>query len=397
MTFEKGKVKLEALAKFAISLNIYSCLVYAIPLKNLLSGLPNITLTTLANILLLILFLIIRVKRKYYVFLFLLTSYVLLVAIYNIKSVNVAYESNVIRGVLVITCFVALVDRFRIKKYIEDVFVNVSKLASCLVVLQLISVFFLGDVFFGIEYSTFLRASEGNIMFRVSPLNGDPNYFAYIMMPGVALLMMRILSKKFEMKTLLWFAFVFVCFLLTMSRGTIIAIVLGGGYLIISNLVNNKKTFRAIIILIITVSLIPMAYNYISEARSTNANSSSQQRLEIIKAQLNKIDDSVFFGNSISDSKVLVDGLKMGPHNLYIEVLSSYGIIAFTIFSILLVYCFYRRDKVEVLSTLVFMIGSVFLGLLIYQPFWMVFAFCISRGYENKDEYVKNNYFSLGN
>ncbi|WP_185829719.1 O-antigen ligase family protein, partial [Vibrio penaeicida] len=139
------------------------------------------------------------------------------------------------------------------------------------------------------------------------------------------------------------------------------------------------------------------AYNYISEARSTNANSSSQQRLEIIKAQLNKIDDSVFFGNSISDSKVLVDGLKMGPHNLYIEVLSSYGIIAFTIFSILLVYCFYRRDKIEVLSTLVFMIGSVFLGLLIYQPFWMVFAFCISRGYENKDEYVKNNYFSLGN
>lgn len=397
MTFEKGKVKLEALAKFAISLNIYSCLVYAIPLKNLLSGLPNITLTTLANILLLILFLIIRVKRKYYVFLFLLTSYVLLVAIYNIKSVNVAYESNVIRGILVITCFVALVDRFRIKKYIEDVFVNVSKLASCLVVLQLISVFFLGDVFFGIEYSTFLRASEGNIMFRVSPLNGDPNYFAYVMMPGVALLMMRILSKKFEMKTLLWFAFVFVCFLLTMSRGTIIAIVLGGGYLIISNLVNNKKTFRAIIILIITVSLIPMAYNYISEARSTNANSSSQQRLEIIKAQLNKIDDSVFFGNSISDSKVLVDGLKMGPHNLYIEVLSSYGIIAFTIFSILLVYCFYRRDKIEVLSTLVFMIGSVFLGLLIYQPFWMVFAFCISRGYENKDEYVKNNYFSLGN
>ncbi|MFM2593848.1 O-antigen ligase family protein [Vibrio harveyi] len=397
MTFEKGKVKLEALAKFAISLNIYSCLVYAIPLKNLLSGLPNITLTTLANILLLILFLIIRVKRKYYVFLFLLTSYVLLVAIYNIKSVNVAYESNVIRGMLVITCFVALVDRFRIKKYIEDVFVNVSKLASCLVVLQLISVFFLGDVFFGIEYSTFLRASEGNIMFRVSPLNGDPNYFAYVMMPGVALLMMRILSKKFEMKTLLWFAFVFVCFLLTMSRGTIIAIVLGGGYLIISNLVNNKKTFRAIIILIITVSLIPMAYNYISEARSTNANSSSQQRLEIIKAQLNKIDDSVFFGNSISDSKVLVDGLKMGPHNLYIEVLSSYGIIAFTIFSILLVYCFYRRDKIEVLSTLVFMIGSVFLGLLIYQPFWMVFAFCISRGYENKDEYVKNNYFSLGN
>ena len=397
MTFEKGKVKLEALAKFAISLNIYSCLVYAIPLKNLLSGLPNITLTTLANILLLILFLIIRVKRKYYVFLFLLTSYVLLVAIYNIKSVNVAYESNVIRGIVVITCFVALVDRFRIKKYIEDVFVNVSKLASCLVVLQLISVFFLGDVFFGIEYSTFLRASEGNIMFRVSPLNGDPNYFAYVMMPGVALLMMRILSKKFEMKTLLWFAFVFVCFLLTMSRGTIIAIVLGGGYLIISNLVNNKKTFRAIIILIITVSLIPMAYNYISEARSTNANSSSQQRLEIIKAQLNKIDDSVFFGNSISDSKVLVDGLKMGPHNLYIEVLSSYGIIAFTIFSILLVYCFYRRDKIEVLSTLVFMIGSVFLGLLIYQPFWMVFAFCISRGYENKDEYVKNNYFSLGN
>ena len=397
MTFEKGKVKLEALAKFAISLNIYSCLVYAIPLKNLLSGLPNITLTTLANILLLILFLIIRVKRKYYVFLFLLTSYVLLIAIYNIKSVNVAYESNVIRGIVVITCFVALVDRFRIKKYIEDVFVNVSKLASCLVVLQLISVFFLGDVFFGIEYSTFLRASEGNIMFRVSPLNGDPNYFAYVMMPGVALLMMRILSKKFEMKTLLWFAFVFVCFLLTMSRGTIIAIVLGGGYLIISNLVNNKKTFRAIIILIITVSLIPMAYNYISEARSTNANSSSQQRLEIIKAQLNKIDDSVFFGNSISDSKVLVDGLKMGPHNLYIEVLSSYGIIAFTIFSILLVYCFYRRDKIEVLSTLVFMIGSVFLGLLIYQPFWMVFAFCISRGYENKDEYVKNNYFSLGN
>lgn len=397
MTFEKGKVKLEALAKFAISLNIYSCLVYAIPLKNLLSGLPNITLTTLANILLLILFLIIRVKRKYYVFLFFLTSYVLLVAIYNIKSVNVAYESNVIRGILVITCFVALVDRFRIKKYIEDVFVNVSKLASCLVVLQLISVFFLGDVFFGIEYSTFLRASEGNIMFRVSPLNGDPNYFAYVMMPGVALLMMRILSKKIEMKTLLWFAFVFVCFLLTMSRGTIIAIVLGGGYLIISNLVNNKKTFRAIIILIITVSLIPMAYNYISEARSTNANSSSQQRLEIIKAQLNKIDDSVFFGNSISDSKVLVDGLKMGPHNLYIEVLSSYGIIAFTIFSILLVYCFYRRDKIEVLSTLVFIIGSVFLGLLIYQPFWMVFAFCISRGYENKDEYVKNNYFSLGN
>ncbi|MDS1869995.1 O-antigen ligase family protein [Vibrio vulnificus] len=397
MTFEKGKVKLEALAKFAISLNIYSCLVYAIPLKNLLSGLPNITLTTLANILLLILFLIIRVKRKYYVFLFLLTSYVLLVAIYNIKSVNVAYESNVIRGILVITCFVALVDRFRIKKYIEDVFVNVSKLASCLVVLQLISVFFLGDVFFGIEYSTFLRASEGNIMFRVSPLNGDPNYFAYVMMPGVALLMMRILSKKFEMKTLLWFSFVFVCFLLTMSRGTIIAIVLGGGYLIISNLVNNKKTFRAIIILIITVSLIPMAYNYISEARSTNANSSSQQRLEIIKAQLNKIDDSVFFGNSMSDSKVLVDGLKMGPHNLYIEVLSSYGIIAFTIFSILLVYCFYRRDKIEVLSTLVFMIGSVFLGLLIYQPFWMAFAFCISRGYENKDEYVKNNYFSLGN
>ncbi|EGR2894918.1 O-antigen ligase family protein [Vibrio parahaemolyticus] len=397
MTFEKGKVKLEALAKFAISLNIYSCLVYAIPLKNLLSGLPNITLTTLANILLVILFLIIRVKRKYYVFLFLLTSYVLLVAIYNIKNVNVAYESNIIRGILVITCFVALVDRFRIKKYIEDVFVNVSKLASCLVVLQLISVFFLGDVFFGIEYSTFLRASEGNIMFRVSPLNGDPNYFAYVMMPGVALLMMRILSKKFEMKTLLWFAFVFVCFLLTMSRGTIIAIVLGGGYLLISNLVNNKKTFRAIIILIITVSLIPMAYNYISEARSTNANSSSQQRLEIIKAQLNKIDDSVFFGNSISDSKVLVDGLKMGPHNLYIEVLSSYGIIAFTIFSILLVYCFYRRDKIEVLSTLVFMIGSVFLGLLIYQPFWMVFAFCISRGYENKDEYVKNNYFSLGN
>ncbi|EGR2966102.1 O-antigen ligase domain-containing protein, partial [Vibrio parahaemolyticus] len=320
MTFEKGKVKLEALAKFAISLNIYSCLVYAIPLKNLLSGLPNITLTTLANILLVILFLIIRVKRKYYVFLFLLTSYVLLVAIYNIKNVNVAYESNIIRGILVITCFVALVDRFRIKKYIEDVFVNVSKLASCLVVLQLISVFFLGDVFFGIEYSTFLRASEGNIMFRVSPLNGDPNYFAYVMMPGVALLMMRILSKKFEMKTLLWFAFVFVCFLLTMSRGTIIAIVLGGGYLLISNLVNNKKTFRAIIILIITVSLIPMAYNYISEARSTNANSSSQQRLEIIKAQLNKIDDSVFFGNSISDSKVLVDGLKMGPHNLYIEV-----------------------------------------------------------------------------
>lgn len=395
--FEKGKVKLETLAKFAISLNIYSCLVYAIPLKNLLSGLPSITLTTLANIFILILFFIIRVKIKYYFILFLLISYVLLVIIYNIKSVNVSYEINVVRGILVITCFVALVDRFRIKKYIEDVFVDVSKLASCLVVLQLISVFFLGDVFFGIEYSTFLRASEGNIMFRVSPLNGDPNYFAYVMMPGVALLMMRILSKNFEMKTLLWFVFVFVCFLLTMSRGTIIAIVLGGGYLIISNLVNNKKTFRAIIILIVTVSLIPMAYNYISEARSTNANSSSQQRLEIIKAQLNKIDDSVFFGNSISDSKVLVDGLKMGPHNLYIEVLSSYGIIAFTIFSILLVYCFYRRDKIEVLSTLVFMIGSVFLGLLIYQPFWMVFAFCISRGYENKDEYVKNNYFSLGN
>ncbi|GLQ74596.1 O-antigen ligase family protein [Vibrio penaeicida] len=397
MMFEKGKVKLETLAKFAISLNIYSCLVYAIPLKNLLSGLPSITLTTLANIFILILFFIIRVKIKYYFILFLLISYVLLVIIYNIKSVNVSYEINVVRGILVITCFVALVDRFRIKKYIEDVFVDVSKLASCLVVLQLISVFFLGDVFFGIEYSTFLRASEGNIMFRVSPLNGDPNYFAYVMMPGVALLMMRILSKNFEMKTLLWFVFVFVCFLLTMSRGTIIAIVLGGGYLIISNLVNNKKTFRAIIILIVTVSLIPMAYNYISEARSTNANSSSQQRLEIIKAQLNKIDDSVFFGNSISDSKVLVDGLKMGPHNLYIEVLSSYGIIAFTIFSILLVYCFYRRDKIEVLSTLVFMIGSVFLGLLIYQPFWMVFAFCISRGYENKDEYVKNNYFSLGN
>ncbi|KFZ36866.1 hypothetical protein HR45_13775 [Shewanella mangrovi] len=380
------------IAKLCILLNVYSSLIYTFPLNNLLSFFPSVSFSFIANIALLA-FIICggltskRISIVEWIVLISILSTMLITVLINIKEINIPVEINVFRGVLVIFfCFV-LVSKYNLFSFLKRHFVLVSLFGGILVVLQIISIITYHSLFFGIEYGTYLSAAKGySFSFRVSPLNGDPNYFAYTLLPGLLITLNRIFSSSVNKIDLFVFSFILFALIATISRGALLAFFFSAIYSLCYLVFFNKKhRTRSFIMIIVIAIFAVISFSFIQSEREGNANSSTNERLQIIDTQLAKVNDSPIFGDSFSGSKVSVNGRILGAHNLYLEIFRSYGVVFFAGFIFLIFHLFISSCGLNRTILIGYLIANLFLGLLIYQPFWMFTVLCLCLKYEKNN------------
>ncbi len=358
--------------QFVIGLNIYSSLLYTFPLSEITVFFPNVTLNTIANIFLLCLIPMASFGYIRVVILLVLIGIFLLSFLVNESLHYFNVELLPIRGAVIIFLTCGLLSKYNLVDWFSRQFINLTVCASILVLLQLLSLMLDCGLFFGVNYGTYINFSGDFYTFRVSPLNGDPNYFAYVMLPGMILYSYKLFSPGSGIKKLLVFLFCMLCFVITFSRGILLAFSLSVLFLLLFVFVWNKRTqvksFFALLLLMLASIVV---YHTILVSRAGNNVSSTNQRVEIIQEQLKKINDNVLLGSSYSNSKVVIDNTILGAHNLYIEVASSYGVIV-SLSGILFVFILFWGVDIQRRALIIgYTISSLFLGLLIYPSFWM--------------------------
>ncbi|PHS01045.1 MAG: hypothetical protein COA68_03755 [Oceanobacter sp.] len=363
---------------FVFYFNIVSLAVYSLPMSVFSDALPYLSIAAVANLSLLLILPLLR-----YSYTLVLVSLSFLVIFIVISAISQAtagiIDSEFLRLMVVVFGMAVIFREFGSKARLIAISRIMVTTFFILVLLQAISILVFEEEFFSINYSSSISFRGDISKFRFSPLNGDPNYFSYTLLPFlIAVTFSYLFFGKRKTDLILVGAGVIVL-LLAMSRGVILAyfgvILYLYTYRIAKRLVKPLELFFLVIACIICL----LGVIKVLDSRSDNLSSSTSQRVEILKSQVELISEAPLLGSGYSSSKVEVDGQQFGAHNLFIEVAASYGLFFMACFILLLMLLFFYGGAFQRALLIGFLLASSFLGLIIYMPMWLFLSFCMFR------------------
>lgn len=363
---------------FVFYFNIVSLAVYSLPMSVFSDALPALSIAAVANLFLLFILPLLR-----YSYTLVLVSLSFLVSFIFISAMSQAtagiIDSEFFRLMVVVFGMAAIFREFGSKASLIAISRVMITIFFILVLLQAISILTFEEEFFGINYSSSISYRGDISKFRFSPLNGDPNYFSYTLLPFlIAVTFSYLFFGKRKVDLILMSAGLTVL-LLAMSRGVILAYFGVILYLYIYRIAKNLVRPLELFFLVIACIICFLGVIKILDSRSDNLSSSTMQRVEILKSQVELISEAPLLGNGYSSSKVEVDGQQFGAHNLFIEAAASYGLVFMGLFILLLMLLFFYGGAFQRALLLGFLLASSFLGLIIYMPMWLFLSFCMLR------------------
>ncbi|MDW5416975.1 O-antigen ligase family protein [Iodobacter sp. CM08] len=321
-----------------------------------------------------------KIKVKFSFYFVVVSFFVLLCIIFSFvffdSLTNKSFPLQFLRGYVLFSMFyLAVINNFFTKEDVYKLFFFSSVICAMFGFMQIVFLYLGLDPKMGVDYPTYLRFDDadsfyvllGFPMFRVSSFLGDPNYFAFAMLPGLCVasgwLIDGVIRKK---STAVCLVLVLLIFFLTLSRGAILGLlVFIVSYIFFES--KSKSLFKKLAIVIIFSSvglLLTMG------GRSSNAQGSTNERMSIYQNGLDKVLQSPF---GIGDSLVNVERSLLSTHNLLLEGGLSFGYVFFILYA--LVFVFYLMRSVNAKSGISYLfslvVASMFLELLIYPQFWM--------------------------
>lgn len=240
----------------------------------------------------------------------------------------------------------------------------------------------------------------------------NPNNFALIMFFGIfsSLICFLETRKKTRVVYLVFIAFEIFATFITESRSGIIAIVIAFAFLLV---MSKKHKFLLLLLPFALVTIFPNINSYIQAAFSVNVSAtygSDYVRINLIKNGLNFLLDTFGFGvgagqiDSWMASRAVYNvGSVTAIHNFWLEMLSTYGILVFTLFMAMYFRIFvtnikaYRANSNDHLSLVLcaimvgFIIGAVGPSSTVsLEWLWCFLAICIAGM-----NYMDNDYFYM--
>lgn len=370
------------LCNLSITLMIFSLVSYSLPISAFYAGLPEVSTTNVILSFVTIFYLLLvmckrKVDMKLLLLFIILLAFLLNYLIFNPKNINTGFQliRGVFSGFLMVSISRYLIDGG--KEIVNKRCIQFGYLLSFLAMMQLVAVLYGTDPNFGVDVSSYLKLpeemNERFEFFRVSPLNGDPNYYAFLFIPGLIFKFKKCMDNRDGWVALL---FMLTGLLLTFSRGAILGfcVVVFLMMLFSSGFKAKGKVTIALLSLMITFPAVKL----LNDVRADNANSSSSERMVLISKSLNEIDGNIIFGKGIGNSLVELNGLNMASHNTYLEYFMTFGLAGF--FMILVIIKMSDFTLVDPQGIFVFLgcsICMLFLNLLIYSPLYIYMAVAI--------------------
>jgi len=200
----------------------------------------------------------------------------------------------------------------------------------------------------------------------------NPNGFATLLAIGLPMgfgLWLTSRRKMLSLFLLISLILFFVCLIMTFSRSGIVAGILG--LIIIDHHRKNNNTFSfrlflKFVILITIVILFSYLFYFIIELLTTDTSSqtstsisenketSGNYRIMVLLPLMSLILDNFFFGvgyGNIPELMLQRVGLEINTHNIFFEVLLSFGIFCFIAFILLLILSYKRMSLAIKLAT----------------------------------------------
>lgn len=358
--------------------NIATLTVYSLPMSVFFDTLPSLSITAVANVSLLLIFPLLR-----YSYTLVVSTLLFLLLFIGISLISQApvgiVDIEFFRLVVVVFSMAAIFREFGSTERLITISRIMIVVFAVLTLLQIISILVYESDFFNINYNSSISFRGSFSKFRFSPLNGDPNYFSYTVLPfliGVTFSYLFRGKKNIDLVLVVMGAAIL---LLAMSRGVIVAYAGVIVYLYIFRVSRGLVKPLELFFLLMACALCLLGLIKALESRSDNLNSSTMQRVEILTSQFKLISDAPMLGGGYSNSKVEVDGEQFGAHNLFIEVAASYGLFFMTLFILLLLLLFLYGGVLQRAVLVGFFLASSFLGLIIYMPMWFFLSFAMIR------------------
>lgn len=243
----------------------------------------------------------------------------------------------------------------------------------------------------------------GNLLIRNSGLMGDPNYCSMAIM--VSLTFITVLYRYKWIKYEFWLLAIplFLLGFTTLSKAYFLTAIVFLIILLFLVLFPKHKKYLAILLCIIVASVIPpimrgqieiinqILYRFSTTDLYTGRDMLAQRYLGYIFSNI----DVLFFGKGF-DAPILTE-LKLGVHNLYIELLYRLGIIGSIFFIITIISCFPKKTTkgklVNYIPAIFIFVMYVFLaGVRRYELFYYILlsGITILNIKEFKEECKKN-------
>lgn len=370
----------ERLLFFIYIINIYSIFFYSNSMSILVPVLPNYSLALIANMLLVPAAFMVRHELKFLTSILILCMITLVVDVFLQRDLPI----NIIRGLLVVYVLSMIGSELVSEGKLKAIVKYGTLLAVTLFLLQFFSVYFYGLVFFGIEYPTYIYP-RSIVSFRYSPLNGDPNYFAYSIMPFVIISTYYYFFRgKGERLSAVYPFLGFAVIFFTMSRGALMALFVTTFFLWFAKRLKNGFSLSNFFSILIAVVCLTSVFYYLNSAREGNIASSSSQRVEILYKQYELIKHNFIIGHGLDGTKVVIGDNILGPHNLFLEILNAYGVVALLVIVLPVLTVIWSEKGVGRYLGIGFILASSFLGLLIYHPMWVFYHFMFVKERSDK-------------
>lgn len=318
-----------------------------------LFGNSNITLATIAGIIILVYYLkncyrykMIFLKYDIILIIFYLLSMIAYIRIgmnFNVKTDFYRWTYVIIMGYIIRFIILDRISNKNIKKsvdYFAKLYLYMSIINSIAIMVQ----FLFPNIFLS---NRFVFAEGGVEKIRPFGLI-EANFSNYISSIGI-LSLIYLGKTEYKLKNNLILLFIYICSLLTYSRtGLIINTILLIIYFLVIKKKSNKNGYIKIIfytffIGLLSIMIILSIHNlkdYIGFMLSrlgqiNDMSGSSLQRYELIQFSIELIKKHPIIGNGFLSTK-LFSGLGLAAHNTYIQVLSDQGLIGFFIFILII-------------------------------------------------------------
>jgi hypothetical protein len=211
------------------------------------------------------------------------------------------------------------------------------------------------------------------LLYRLTFINGDPNYSAVCLAVSIAIIQYEMSNLKYRFKELILIFFLFSAGLFTLSRGFIIMIIPIILSIIIGVFPLKHKNFTGkiflsipiilIMVLIFKEKIIDLFQSYLYRFTDNEYRGGSgrigiwQTYLQYIFSDINTILLGI---GTETNSSGLFNGRSIAFHNLYLEILGSKGMVgSFSLLIIILLFL-YETKKIWVFKTYVPLLTSAF-------------------------------------
>jgi O-antigen ligase len=256
----------------------------------------------------------------------------------------------------------------------------------------LLQAFVLGaSVSVAFTIQAFLRAEEVNYM-RYAASGFDPNDLGLILALAlpIALYLGLKNESKFARLNLLFIPTGLFAIVLTASRSSFAAALVGLLFLLLtSSRLNIVRKISLVVLMLfaasVLLSILPEeSWSRLSTTGSELSSGNLNHRSTIWLMGLYAFAESPIIGVGAGGFRAAVVpfiGMEYAPHNLFIDVLVTMGLIGFCIFACILLYLFrsilllpYAEKKMWISVFLIWGIGVMTLGWTMNKPTWFIFA-----------------------